>query len=94
LSFESLLNRGHIPSPKHSQYSLPQPKFLYNNLANTMVISNYESECFWVPLTLKRILKAKEELSKLKIFSPCKNNIILKKSSKKETKILPDIKAR
>jgi hypothetical protein len=34
-----------------------------------------------LPFTLKGILKAKEELGKLK-YSSCKNNIIFKKASK------------
>jgi hypothetical protein len=41
-----------------------------------------------LPLTLKKYLKAKEELWKLEYFTMLKYN--LQKSSKKETKILQD----
>ncbi len=46
-----------------------------------------------LPFKLKKYLKAKEEeLWKLKIISPCKNNIIFKiKILLKKTKILQDI---
>jgi hypothetical protein len=40
-----------------------------------------------LPFTLKKYLKAKEELWKLKYISPCKNiPIIFKKSSERKSK--------